>query len=138
VKKIKQQLSGIFLAAAVAIGSILPQAAMAQNFRYHRLGNANIVIPITNLNVTNSEISFVINKRRINILSFLSARTGQLYSGDRDASRLCPVFEVATHSFTRTDNGHLRTVRARVNAAEASEIRRRGCVTLPDMKNLPR
>jgi hypothetical protein len=138
MNKLKQGLSGVFLAAALTVGSLMPQAAAAQSFQYGRLGTSNIMIPVQNLNVSNNSVSFVIDKRRVNILAFLAARTGQLYSGALDSSRLCPVFEVASHSFTRQDNGHLRTVTAQVSPSEAAEIRRRGCVTIPDMRNLPR
>lgn len=138
MNKVKQSLSGVFLAAAMTAGSLMPQEAAAQGFQYGRLGASNIMIPVQNLNISNNSVSFVIDKRRVNILAFLAARTGQLYTGALDSSRLCPVFEVSSHSFTRQDNGHLRTVTAQVNAREATEIRQRGCVTIPDMRNLPR
>lgn len=126
-------LKAAFLAAA--LGSV-PAAADAQPTSAAPLGQADIAIPVESLDIGQSQVRFTIDKRRVNVIRFLGARTGQLYSGSLSSDRLCPVFRAADHNFTRRDEGHIREVRANVSAADAAAIRRAGCVTIPDMHRL--
>lgn len=151
-KKLKQKinsfkmpkLAGLFSAAALATSLTFSQQAQADEsvrvagYDYAPIGQADILIRAQNLNVTSSQVSFVIDKRRINPISFLTARTGQIYTGTPYSNRECPVFRVSDHNFTRTDQGHLRTVFVNVSATDARVIERHGCVTIPDMRLLPR
>lgn len=143
-KTLRGRLSVMFLAVSLSGATMFGQAAHSQSseaqvgFLYTPLGQSNIVIDAQNLNISNNQVSFVIDKRRINLISFLTARTGQIYVGAKRADRLCPIFRVANHNFTRLDQGHLRTVRVDVTPKAAAVIRRYQCVTLPDMRNLPR